>query len=744
MEEKINLKNLIIREEEKSKKINNSLSQIENENLENNNTSNQYVNIKDKNQNLNTNIHEQKLREDRFSSSKFDTHILLEKNKNNGEKAIGNIIPYEFKKSVDNKENINSNSHLNFKLLFNEKTNVRNQEEERKNYENNKINSNNIENFNKNEIIENNNILYKDIHSYFNNGIKNNNQKENNEIKKENKIYKNNYNDFNINNSINHKIEIENEPQKKKLTILEYLQKIKKMHKQKNYKEENKSIENCIKPKEKISKSERTSQKDCFFKTESKNNKAIKEYQNKIKNNIYFDLNKYLQKKKDNRNINLDNNLSKSSRKNLGRNKYNSNTYYKEVDKNKNIDELKNNCNELYSMDSELNSITDNLLINKQRKSIRNRYVESRIVSDKNLNFLNEFNEIENLNNYFQNINLFTNTKKKKGKKTNYLNEKNKTINLKYSLNNIYGNSLDKRKQYSQTVKLRTKKGKKIKDKNKSILTAKDKINTTMENKKNIKSFKNINFKLINSNSNKSNNLDSNKSFGVNYIVQKRKMQNDLFNTKKIHKNQFINTSNNFNKTYDDINNDIPSLIKIKRNKNNRKNNTSYKKLNDKESDYIKKRKIIGQKINLELKIKNININKKNSINKFKKGKTIILSNITSNSKSKIGNNEIKRIKNIKSIENYQGKKRKIISNKIKNKFSKLEKSFINKKNLSNKLITNYRFSNTQKVFKFNKRGRDIKINKFNLNDSTLIKAYEDNNYNKLNNSHYNTNEMNY
>ena len=55
----------------------------------------------------------------------------------------------------------------------------------------------------------------------------------------------------------------------------------------------------------------------------------------------------------------------------------------------------------------------------------------------------------------------------------------------------------------------------------------------------------------------------------------------------------------------------MPSLIKIKRTKNNSKSNTSYKKLNDKESNYIKKRKIIGKKINLELKIKNININKK-------------------------------------------------------------------------------------------------------------------------------------
>ena len=197
-----------------------------------------------------------------------------------------------------------------------------------------------IENFNKNEKIKNNNILYKDFHSYFNNETKNINQLKKNEIQKENKIYKNDYNDFNISNSINHKIEIEIEPQKKKLIIIEFLQKIKKIHNEKNYKGENKSIENSIKPKEKTSKFERNSQKECFLKTENKNNKDIKEYQNTIKNNIYFDLNKYLQKKKDNKNLNLNNNLSKFSRKNLGRNIYNRNTHYKEADKNNNINEL--------------------------------------------------------------------------------------------------------------------------------------------------------------------------------------------------------------------------------------------------------------------------------------------------------------------------------------------------------------------------------------------------------------------
>ena len=41
-----------------------------------------------------------------------------------------------------------------------------------------------------------------------------------------------------------------------------------------------------------------------------------------------------------------------------------------------------------------------------------------------------------------------------------------------------------------------------------------------MENKNSINSFKNINFKLINSNSsNKSKNLYNNESFGVTYIV---------------------------------------------------------------------------------------------------------------------------------------------------------------------------------------------------------------------------------
>ena len=355
------------------------------------------------------------------------------------------------------------------------------------------------------------------------------------------------------------------------------------------------------------------------------------------------------------------------------------------------------------------------------------------------MNIFNELNEKDHFNSSFQNIYLFdeiTDTKKKNGKRNNYLKEKNKTTNLKYSLNDICESSLDKRKKYSQTVKSRVKNREKNKDKNKSILMVKDKSNTTMENKKCINSLKNINFKLINSKNNKSKNIDSNESFGV---------RNELFTTsKKKHKNKFINTSNNFEKNFNDISNDKSLLTKIYRIKNIRKNNNSYKKSYEKESDYSKKRKIIG-KNNLKLKIRNINFNNNNLTYKFKKGKTNILCNFTDNSKINIKNNEIMKINNIKSIDNYQYKNRKKISKNNINNIYKLDNSNINTNNCSKNLITNYCFSNTQKDVKFNiKKGRNIKNNEFKLNDhNTLIKSYEGNNYNKLNNSYYNTNYIN-
>ena len=137
MEEKINLKNLIVVEEEKSKNINNSFIQFRNEYSENNHTYNQYKKNNDRKQN-NAFIFGPKFEEDKFDSTRNDTHILLKKEIKKGDKYIGNMHPYE---SIDNKENINLNYNLNLKLLFNEKTGGRNQEEEKKNIENKIINS---------------------------------------------------------------------------------------------------------------------------------------------------------------------------------------------------------------------------------------------------------------------------------------------------------------------------------------------------------------------------------------------------------------------------------------------------------------------------------------------------------------------------------------------------------------------------------------------------------------------------
>ena len=335
-----------------------------------------------------------------------------------------------------------------------------------------------------------------------------------------------------------------------------------------------------------------------------------------------------------------------------------------------------------------------------------------------------------------------TNIKKKNDKRNNYLKEKiNKTTNLKY--NNIDGSSLDKRKKYSQTFKSRIKNGKKLKDNNNnSISMVKDKSNTTKKNKnKNyFNSFKNNNSKLLNSKRPK--NLDSNDSFGVDYIIAKRKRRYELFNKKENHKNKFINTCINFEKTYNDINKDILSLIKINRISNNKKNYNSYKNLNDKESDYSKK--ISGKKNNLRLKANNINYNNKNPDYKFKKGKTVFLYNINNNSKLKSRNNEIIKIKNIKSIENYQDKKRKIINkNNKKANLSELNNTIINKNFLKILIAKNF-LSNTQKEIKFtDKIGRRNKNNNFNSNNTILIKSYEGLNCNKLNNSSYNTNDIN-
>ena len=260
---------------------------------------------------------------------------------------------------------------------------------------------------NKKENFKKNIFLYRDNHSYFNNETKNiyNQLKENNEIKKEKKIYNNNFDSFYNMNSIKDeeklKVEKENEPLKKKLTILEYLKKIKEIQKQKSYKEGNKNFGIILNLKEETPKSKGNFQKDNF--TENKKNKIFKEYKNKIKNNnksilniknennknvnnIYFDLHK----KKDNKNIVLNSIIYNSNKKNFGKNKY-SNTYCKEIDKSNNIEKLNNNnCNELSSIETEFTSITNNPLNNRQKKFIKKKYVESRIVSDKNLNFLKE------------------------------------------------------------------------------------------------------------------------------------------------------------------------------------------------------------------------------------------------------------------------------------------------------------------------------------------------------------------
>ena len=219
-------------------------------------------------------------------------YLLLQKKINKGEKSIGNMNTSEFKKYINNKDNLISKYHGNWKLIFKERAeNKIIKEDSTKNkekLENNNSSSEFLKIYNKDEkcktkvnrdqfiIIEKINMQNHDkintddsntfnyIKSNLYDTLMTNENKDikesliNNEFKNKNKLH--NYNINNINKNNNNNINDNNSKDKgniiqvKKPTIFEYLKKIKEIRKKTIYKEENKNSEYNIKPKEQTPK----------------------------------------------------------------------------------------------------------------------------------------------------------------------------------------------------------------------------------------------------------------------------------------------------------------------------------------------------------------------------------------------------------------------------------------------------------------------------------------------------------
>ena len=591
-------------------------------------------------------------------------YLLLKKKLKKGEKSICNTFSSEFIRYIKNPENLLSNYYGNWKKLFQDRAKdiskkIKENKSENKIINNKKESSKNIKKNNKFEIVENNNKENNNfsIEQHRNNSNKKNNfdlikklkinenqrknkRNVNNENQNQMSINNNNiYNNSNINN--NEKLKIEKKDDNpKKLTIFEYLKKIKEIGKKKYYKEgkkEEKNILNYSQEKEKKNEDNIKNQNIIVSQIEKKDkkNKEYKEYENKLTvvktikrgnhkysastinsntidkelfnqkytnlfSNNLFDINQYMKQKRKknliNRNIihnyifdNLNNNTNTSNyyKKNKmfkKTHKLNNKSYFNQFSTIEHDDSLKQTIN--------LSKIKEKKS-NKNKKGLEySKYVESRYYFPKKVQ---KQNSKEFLNNSFNNINKCnTSNKNIKNKyKTNNFNDiyksnsKNKYNNYLHKKNSE--SSLYKRKKYSQSVNSKLKKNK---NKNRSTIIINNNYyinnitNKTIENidyNKN-NQIRNISSLIYNSSSKKnysknnydikiSRNLDNDDSYAVNYIIKKKLFKDGLFNTNNFNRKRFFNTSVSFEKTDDEINDELflKKTDKIIKNKN--KNN---------------------------------------------------------------------------------------------------------------------------------------------------------------------------
>ena len=701
-------------------------------------------------------------------------YLLLKKKLDKGQKSIGNTYSSEFKKYINNPINLISNYNGNWRRIFRDRALEKGKNLKEENKEETKMDVEKIGDlFNtkdENNFFNNiNSLLQKKIESKSN---ENQNQNENNKstLNKNDKESSNN-SKINVNNKNKNKINNKDKEQKKKLTIFDYLKKIKEIHDKKSYKEEKNLYYSGVEQKNETPKNEKNNQIEISFQSEQKD-KNLNEYQNKEtnkkksghiysnsslnpktlnkeyknqknKSNNLFDLNNYLKKKeiRNKRNAKINPNFS------LSQNTYFNPNIFVYIDKNNNQGIDKNNfINHFPTLSNEspnetiLNSQKNKI---KKKKFIRHKYVESRYFNSKN-SYNPKTDEI--LNNSFKNIyNFDINFSNQNKKKNNKIigQRKNRIINTNHSPNKKSESSLSKRKKYSKSVKSKTKK---VKDINKSSILNKKNIflNKKIKNKENIDEFKNIKNNYIKLIGNKINNLNNEDHIGINYIVQKRKVKNGLFNSKNYNKNKFFNTSISFennttiNKEKLSIKkNDFAKnkgkkyIINEKSNKDyiNRTYNNSHKKSMTKELDNKKKYKE-KEKIKISLKIKpKINYNSIKISHNCSKEKNVTFYNYTNNNTNTRIRNHIKKkikINKSKSIENCEEKKKKDnLSKKVKAYLGNSGKSYISTNDYSKKLLKNKIIYNTQRDTKYNKKRRIISNRELDSNDIILKESID-------------------
>lgn len=614
-------------------------------------------------------------------------YLLLKKKLKKGEKSICNTFSIEFIRYINNSENLLSNYKGNWKKLFKDRAREKNAKPkdfkaERKISNNSKQEMQksykNISKFDAKENISKsitNSSTNTDKYDKKSNKKINYNENENSiqlEINNESKKEKNTLNNILNNNNENSKNGKKDSlhPPVKKVTIFEYLKKIKELG-NKKYSKEDKNIE-----KEETLHTNINNPNGSRNNKIKKQNKKFKEYENKLKidktivnnnkrgkhkysistlnsntidkelysqkfnnlfNNNLFDIKHYLKEKKNNvktrnKNILIDND-------NINTNISN-NFYYKQKNKDKvlNNELLINDFSTIehddYPVQITSQSKKSDKRYNKHKKGLESsKYVESKYyftkkTPDKSKDyFTNSYINIDKTN--ASNRNIKNRRRRNNFNYNNNMSYKNKSYNNKRS-----ESSLKKRKKYCQSISSRLKKPK---NENKSSLLVNrnyyNNVNNTIEiiNSSRNMHMNNLSSLISNSSSKKTYSkrnkynlkmIDNDDSYGVNYIVKKKIIKNGLFNSNNYNRKRFFNTSVSFEKTDGDTSNDESQTKKINNNNYifinvenynapiNKTNYRSKKSSKDIESDYesITKKKE-KDKIYLEIKSKHKKFN---------------------------------------------------------------------------------------------------------------------------------------
>ena len=583
-------------------------------------------------------------------------YLLLKKKLKKGEKSICNTFSIEFIRYINNRENLLSNYKGNWKKLFKDRAREKNikskdfkgerkisnnlnqemqnsykniskfepNENSSKAITNSSTNTDKYEKKSSNKIDKpkslNNDEQYNNIININNENNKNIQSNISNEIKKEkntliNKMNKNNEKTKNGKKDSLH-------PPVKKVTIFEYLKKIKELGNKKYSKDDKTNFNYSIEKEETIHTNTKNPNGSRNNKIK-KQNKKFKEYENKLKvdktidnnnkrgkhkysistlnsntidkelysqkfynlfNNNLFDIKNYLKEKKNN---------VKTRNKNILIENDNTNTniinYYQQKNRNNklNKDIIINDFSTIdhddYPVQITSQSKKSDKRYNKHKKGLESsKYVESKYYFTKK----NQEKSKEYLTNSYLNIdktNASNRNIKNRRRKNNFnynnnMSYKNKSYNKKRS-----ESSLKKRKKYCQSISSKLKRPKN--DNKSTSLVNKNyyynnNVNNTIEI---ISSSRNMHMNnlpsLVSNSSSKKNYskrnnytlkmIDNENSYGVNYIVQKKMIKNGLFNSNNYNRKKFFNTSVSFEKTDGDTSNDESQTKKINKINNN-------------------------------------------------------------------------------------------------------------------------------------------------------------------------------